>query len=355
MVRASAALAFATNTSRLGKLCFEAMPWQVIYLLLCSAVGANTRHFVIVPQSDYPEIAGALRDGCKKAETELGGEIACDVITADGDVAKQERLIEDSVARGADGIAVFPVGTGGLVSALKQAKDAGIPVTFGSDLPPAEREARAAFVGPDNREVGDELAKLLFLIKPKGGKYCIQTGATAPSNQERLKAIHDALAPAKEWVEVSGCPLSAPVEADNAAKQMNEFLAKYPELDAFISTNGAPQFAPEAYRKAILPFQKRIMTGGFGLLAGSVLPQQLALLKQGLSSGQVGTNYFEMGYKIALLLNDIKQGRKPPDSTLIRPAVAVYRDAVQDSNKCPPPDGTHDCHDGTCASTCSGQ
>jgi len=347
-------LKFATDTPRfLWNLCRKGLLWQAVYLLSCSAVLAKTSHFVIVAPSSYPTIADALDEGCKKAERELPGDIACDVIARDGGVIVQNQLIGDAVAKGVDGIAVYPAEATGLARSLKIAKDAGIPVvTFGSDLLPIDRKARSAFIGVDNHQVGVELTKLLLLIKPKGGKYCIQTGVEAPANQERLKAIQDTLTTAQGWEEIAGCPLLAPVQAEQGLEQLRATLSKNPELDGFISTDGVPQFAPDAY-DTFSPLGKQISTGAFAFLAGGILPEQTALLKKGLSSGQVGTNYSELGYRVALLLNEIKHGNNPSESTLIRPVVAVYKDAVQDQNKCPPPDGTHNCGDSTCASTCS--
>jgi ribose transport system substrate-binding protein len=197
--RGFGALKFATNTPRfLWNLCRKSLPWGVVYLLLCSGVTAKTSHFVIVAPSSYPAIADALDKGCKKAERELRGDIACDVIARDGGVTVQNQSIGDSVAKGVDGIAVYPAETKGLAPSLKRAMDSGIPVvTFGSDLSPDDRTARSAFIGVDNRQVGGELAKLLLLIKPKGGKYCVQADFAAPADQERLKAVQDTLAAAK--------------------------------------------------------------------------------------------------------------------------------------------------------------
>jgi hypothetical protein len=144
----------------------------------------------------------------------------------------------------------------------------------------------------------------------------------------------------------------APVEAAKGLEQLSATLSKNPELDAFISTGGALQFAPDAY-DTFSHFGKQISTGALAFVAGGILPEQIVLLRKGLSSGQVGTDYSEIGYRVALLLNEIKHGNNPSGSTLIRPAVAVYKGAVQDTNKCPPPDETHDCGDGTCSSTCS--
>jgi ribose transport system substrate-binding protein len=347
-------LKFATHTPRVvWNLCRKGLLWQAVYLVSCAAVPAKTSHFVIVAPSGYPTMADALDEGCKKAERELPGAIACDVIAQDGGVIVQNQVIGDAVAKGVDGIAIYPAEPTGLARSLKIAKDAGIPVvTFGSDLSPVDRKARSAFIGVDNRQVGDELAKLLLLIKPKGGKYCVQAGVTAPANQERLEAIQNTLTTAHGWEEIAGCPLVVSVGSEQGLEQLRATLGKNPELDGFISTDGAPQFAPDAY-DTFSPLGKQISTGAFAFLAGGILPEQTALLKKGLSSGQVGTNYSELGYRVALLLNEIKQGNNPSDSTLIRPVVAVYKDAVQDQNKCPPPDGTHNCGDGTCASTCS--
>ena len=100
-------------------------------------------------------------------------------------------------------------------------------------------------------------------IKPKGGTICIQSGGAAAANHnERMQGIRDTLSgtqergvagrspPRPERLEGSGrLPAYTDDDFARANQQMEDILAKYPNLDAFTPTGGFPQFLPDAYAK----------------------------------------------------------------------------------------------------------
>jgi ribose transport system substrate-binding protein len=96
---------------------------------------------------------------------------------------------------------------------------------------------------------------------------------------------------------------------------MEDTLAKYPDLDAFVPTGGFPQFVPEAYRKAAEPYKDKIASGALALVVADTLPVQMELMKDGLSRGQVGQRPFEMGYMAMFFLKDLKDGKTVADPT----------------------------------------
>ena len=94
---------------------------------------------------------------------------------------------------------------------------------------------------------------------------------------------------------------------------MEDILGKYPQLDAFIPTGGFPQFVPDAYRAAVPPHKEKIASGELALVVADTLPVQIDLLKEGLSSGQVGQRPVEMGDKSIFFLKDIAEGKPAPE------------------------------------------
>ncbi len=147
---------------------------------------------------------------------------------------------------------------------LKGAGAAKIPVlTWDSDLLPQDKALRLAYVGTHNYEIGVNIAKLVMQIKPKGGTICIQSGGAAAANHnERMQGIRDTLSGKKSdespgdrltgqngWKEADGCPLYTDDDFARANQQMEDILAKYPNLDAFTPTGGFPQFLPDAIRE----------------------------------------------------------------------------------------------------------
>ena len=285
--------------------------------------------FALVPKNTNNPFFDQARDGCKKAEKELGGAIECLYIGPGehGGGEEQVQVVNNLIAKKVDGIAVSPSNAAAMGKALEGAKAAGIPVlTWDSDLLEKDKALRLAYVGTHNYEIGVNLAKLAQKIKPKGGTICIQSGGAAAANHnERMQGIRDTLAGTKSaqapgtkltgqngWTEVAGCPLYTNDDFPLSVQQMEDILGKYPKLDAFIPTGGFPQFIPQAYRKVAEKYKSRIADGSLALVVADTLPVQIELLKAGLSKGQVGQRPAEMGYKTMFFLKDIKDGKPAP-------------------------------------------
>ena len=314
----------------IGKL-FSATVAAVVIVGMGQAAEAQTKKYVfaLVPKNTNNPFFDQARDGCKKAERELGGAIQCLYVGPGehGGGEEQVQVVNDLIAKKVDGIAVSPSNAAAMGKALEGAKAAGIPVlTWDSDLLEKDKPLRIAYVGTHNYEIGVNLAKLAQQIKPKGGTICIQSGGAAAANHnERMQGIRDTLAGAKSaqapgarltgqngWNEVAGCPLYTNDDFPLAVQQMEDILGKYPKLDAFIPTGGFPQFIPQAYKKVAEKYKSRVADGSLALVVADTLPVQMDLLKAGLSKGQVGQRPAEMGYKTMFFLKDIKDGKPAP-------------------------------------------
>lgn len=286
----------------------------------------------LVPKNMNNPFFDQARDGCKKAERELAGAVECLYIGPGehGGGEEQVQVVNDLIAKRVDGIAVSPSNAAAMARALEAAKRAGIPVlTWDSDLLDKDKALRVAYVGTKNYDIGVNLAKLVQQIKPSGGTICIQSGGAAAANHnERMQGIRDTLSGEKSsaapgtkltgqkgWREVDGCPLYTDDDFPRSVQQMEDILAKFPQLDAFVPTGGFPQFVPQAYRRVAEKHKARIESGSLALIVADTLPVQMDLMKAGLSKGQVGQRPFEMGYKAMFFLKDLKEGKSVADPT----------------------------------------
>jgi ribose transport system substrate-binding protein len=294
------------------------------------AVAADKKYvFALVPKNMNNPFFDQARDGCKKAEKELGGAIECLYIGPGehGGGEEQVQVVLDLIAKKVDGIAVSPANAAAMGKALEKAKAAGIPVlTWDSDLLDKDKGLRIAYVGTKNYDIGVNLAKLAQQVKPKGGTICIQSGGAAAANHnERMQGIRDTLAGTKSakapgdrltgqngWNEIDGCPLYTDDDFPRSVQQMEDILGKYPNLDAFIPTGGFPQFIPQAYTKVAEKHKARIDSGELALIVADTLPVQMDLMKKGLSLGQVGQRPFEMGHETMGFLYEIATEKKMP-------------------------------------------
>ena len=286
--------------------------------------------FALVPKNMNNPFFDQARDGCKKAESELGGTVECLYIGPGehGGGDEQVQVVNDLISRKVDGIAVAPSNAPAMAKALEKAKEAGIPViTWDSDLLDADKGLRTSYVGTKNYDIGVNLAKIAMELKPDGGTICIQSGGAAAANHnERMQGIRDTISGAKSdqppgerltgqngWTEVDGCPLYTNDDFPVSVQQMGDILAKYPDLTAFVPTGGFPQFVPRAYRQVAEKHLDRIKNKDTLLVVADTLPMQMDILKDGLSHGQVGQRPFEMGYRAMFILKDIVEGKTVED------------------------------------------
>ena len=285
--------------------------------------------FALVPKTMNNPFFDQARDGCKKAEKELNGEIECLYVGPSEHAGSDEQvqIINDLIARKVDGIAVSPASAPAVGRALIAAQDAGIPVlTWDSDLLARDQALRIAYIGTHNYEIGMSLARQVMAAKPKGGTICIQSGgADADNHNERILGIRDTLAgdavkaaPNERltgqngWTEVADCPLYTNDDFPTAVQELQDILGKYPQLDAFVGTGGFPEFLPQAYRKVVEQYKPRLDSGSLVLVFTDTLPAQLDLLKAGLSRAQVGQRPYEMGYSAMFFFKDIQDGTGNP-------------------------------------------
>jgi ribose transport system substrate-binding protein len=268
------------------------------------------------------------RDGCKAAEAELPN-VEC-LYTGPGEHSEEEQvqIVEDLVTRRVDGIAVAPSNAPAMARAFERAHEAGIPViTWDSDLLPQDRHLRATYIGTENSKLGVEMARVLQRLAPGGGTLCIQSGGPAAQNlNERMQGIRDTLsgrasssAPGDRvegtggWTEVAGCPLYTNDDFMLAVQQMDDMLARFPDLTAFVATGGWPQFVDQAYRQVAERHRERIAAKRTIVIVADTLPMQMALLREGLSHAQVGQRPREMGYRAIEVLRDLAAGGKVED------------------------------------------
>jgi ribose transport system substrate-binding protein len=282
------------------------------------AAEAKDKVFALVPKAMNNPFFDQARDGCEKAAKEIGGIQCLFIGPADATEQEQVQVVQDLITKHVDGIGVSAANAPAIGKVLARAKEAKIPVvTWDSDLLPADKGLRAAYIGTVNEEVGKAVAQQAMALKPNGGTYCIQTGGPAAANMnDRIKGMTETL-PADKWKQVAGCPLYNNDDFPLSITQLTDLLAKYPKIDAVLDAGGAPQMEVKAYKELMGKYKDRMDKKDLVMLFVETLPMQMDDLKAGLSHGQVGQRPFEMGYKAIYLLNDLTQGKTVSDPVTI--------------------------------------
>lgn len=292
------------------------------------AVAQDTLELALVPKAMNNPFFDLARDGCYKAQ-EDDATIECLYIgPGEHTELEQIQIVQDLISQGVDGIAVSPSNAPAMAGALRDAVAAGIPVmTWDADLLEADKEIRATFIGTRNYDIGVNLAELAKARHPDGGTLCLQTGGAAAANHnERLLGVRetlagtsggvppgDPLAGENGWTEIAGCPLITDDDGNRAIQGLTDILAREADLTAFISTGAFTQWFDNAFRQAVEPYKDRLDAGELSILVADTLDMQMAQLRDGLSSGQVGQRPFEMGYRSMFILKDLIEGKEVED------------------------------------------
>src|SRR6266566_4221257 len=144
--------------------------------------------FVTNNASDFWTIA---RKGTEKAAAELPNADVEFRINSDGTAAEQQRVIDDLLAKGIDGIAISPVDPVNQLQMLNRAAQQAVVVTQDSDAPSSNR---VCYIGTDNVAAGRQAGGLVKEALPQGGKIMVFVGTLDAANaQQRYQGLKEAL------------------------------------------------------------------------------------------------------------------------------------------------------------------
>ena len=151
--------------------------------------GKHKLAFVTNNPSDFWTIA---RKGTEKAAKDIPGIEVEFRINPDNTAAEQQRIVDDLLAKGINGIAISPVDPANQTPMLNRAARRQLVVTQDSDAPNSNR---ACYIGTDNVEAGRQAGRLVKEALPQGGKIMVFVGVLDAQNaRERFQGLKEALA-----------------------------------------------------------------------------------------------------------------------------------------------------------------
>ena len=184
------------------------------------------------------------------------------VLATAPDSTKQAADLEDMLAtRNIDGLVILPGDPDAMTASIKKVKDAGKWVTV-VDRSLSQAGIEDLYVGGDNPGLGSTTAEYFKQAMPNGGKIVILRGLPIPIDKQRFDAFMDGIKGTK--IEVLDNQF-ANWNRDDGYKVMQDFLTKYPEIDAVWAQDddilvGALKAAKEAGRD-----DKMWFVGGAGM------------------------------------------------------------------------------------------
>ena len=243
------------------------------------------------------------KKGVEKAEKDFG--IKAEVLRPlKGELAEQQRYLEDVMVRGFQGMAVSPVNPDSMTPLLDRVAEKMPVICHDSDAP---KSKRISYVGTNNTEAGRAAgtAALKALGDKRKGKVALFVGRIDMQNAiERKKGIEDTLG------KVPGIEI-LPVfldKADRALAKENveDAMARYPDLVLGIgvwSYNG-PCMA-DAVRSSNRPTKPL-------LVVFDEEEETLKAVQDGIIYATVVQKPFQFGYQSMKALKDLHDGKTVP-------------------------------------------
>ena len=275
--------------------------------------------FVTNNAADFWTIA---QRGVEKADAEQQDVDAEFRITADGSAAEQQRIVDDLLAKGVDGIAISPVDPQNQVAMIDAAAKQAMVFTQDSDAP---QSARTCYIGTDNVEAGREAGRLVRDAIPEGGSIMLFVGKLDARNaQERIQGIREAL----EGSSIRILDVRTD-DADNARAKSNaaDTLVRYPDIKGLV---GLWSYNGPAILNAVRQAGK---VGKVRIVAFDEADETLAGVKEGAIHATVVQQPFEFGYQAITRMAQAARGDRsfiPANGQIIVPTQVVNRANVED-------------------------
>src|SRR5215212_1175934 len=287
--------------------------------------GAATKHKLAFATNNASDFWIIARKGTEKASKEIPNIEVEFRIPADGTAAEQQRVVDDLLAKGIQGIAISPVDPANQTPMLNRVASQTLVVTQDSDAPNSNR---VCYIGTDNVEAGRQAGQLVKEALPNGGKIMVFVGVLDAANaQQRYQGLKEAL---------SGSNVSIlDVRTDNT----DLVRAKANAADSLVNNADlAGMVGLWAYNgPAILSAVKEAnKTDKVKIVAFDEQDETLSGIKDGSIYATVVQQPFEFGYRSMELMSKILSGDKsqvPASKQIFVPTKAIKKDNVDQFTK----------------------
>jgi len=257
---------------------------------------AGKKHKLAFVTNNPSEFWTIARKGTEKAAAELPIEVDFR-IPADGSAAEQQRIIDDLLAKGIEGVAISPVDPANQTPMLNRAASQTLVVTQDSDAPNSNR---TCYIGTDNVEAGRQAGQLVKEALPQGGKIMVFVGVLDAANaQQRYQGLKEALAGSNVQI--------IDVRTDNtdrvrAKSNASDTLVNNPDIAGMV---GLWSYNAPAILAAVKEANK---VGKVQIVAFDEEDPTLSGIKEGAIYATVVQQPFEFGYQSMALMSKILNG-----------------------------------------------
>jgi ribose transport system substrate-binding protein len=291
----------------------------------CNKAGqtaADKRHKVAFVTNNAADFWTIARKGTEKAATEFPNVSVEFKINSEATAAGQQRVVDDLLAGGVEGIAISPVDPTNQTQMINRAAAQAMVVTQDSD---AVNSNRACYIGTDNVAAGRQAGELIKEALPQGGNIMLFVGTLDASNaQQRLQGIKEALAGSNvKIIDVRTDNTDRVRAKSNAA----DTLVKYQDVAALV---GLWSYNGPAILGAVRDAGK---VGKVKIVAFDEEDETLKGVADGAIYATVVQQPFEFGYRSIELMSKALAGDKsviPASKQVFIPTLTIKKDNVAD-------------------------
>jgi ABC-type sugar transport system substrate-binding protein len=168
------------------------------------------------------------------------------------DPLTQVQLLNDAINRGCNFIIMLPAEAAGCAPMVATCKEKNIPVIVVNSKTNNTDQLATAYVGSDDVQAGEMMAKFLQAQVPNGGGYGHIQGVIGNSAQiQRGQGLHNILDKDPKWKLLDGAEQGAEWQAEKAVRFAEDWLAKYGrDLNGIICDNDDMSSAVQAAMNA---------------------------------------------------------------------------------------------------------
>ena len=284
--------------------------------------GAGKRHKVAFVTNNPSEFWTIARKGTEKAAAEIPNVEVEFHIPGEGTAAEQQRIVDDLLAKGIEGIAISPKDPANQIQMLNRAASQALIITQDSD---AANSNRACYIGTDNVAAGRQAGELIKEALPQGGDIMVFVGSMDAANaQERYKGLKEVLDGSK--VKILDVRTD---EGDRVRAKSNAAvtLVNNPNIAALV---GLWSYNGPAILGAVTDANK---VGKVKIICFDEEDPTLQGVKSGAIHATVVQQPFEFGFRSIELMVKVLDGDKsmiPPNKQIIVPTLAIKREGVDE-------------------------
>jgi len=287
--------------------------------------GTGTKHKLAFVTNNASPFWVIARKGTEKAVSDIPNIEVEFRIPSDGTAAEQQRVVDDLLAKGIQGIAISPVDPKNQTEILNRAATQTIVVTQDSDAPNSNR---VCYIGTDNVAAGRQAGELVKQALPNGGKIMVFVGVLDAANaQQRYQGLKEALAGSN--VQIVDVRTDA-TDRVRAKSNASDTLVNNPDIAGMV---GLWSYNGPAILSAVKEANK---VDKVKIIAFDEEDETLSGVKNGEIYATVVQQPFEFGYRSMELMSKILAGDKsgiPASKQIFVPTIAVKKDNVVEFTK----------------------